>query len=131
MYYRLLLFYLIFSTVAKGQSCELLRKTFAIADTIKVKEGDLYRFRFSGGQLDALLQLPGLEKPVTALKNLQKTLDEDNASLQNGILWQLDGKLAEKQFAQLRKECPETGFAVFWREIVYYKSKFQKKEDQR
>jgi glycyl-tRNA synthetase beta subunit len=111
---------------AKAQPCKLLTQTFAIADTLKKESEELYVFRFSVKQLDDLAQLPGLEKAISMIKRLQKTLDEDNASFQGGVLWQLDGKLAEKQLAEIRKECPETLFNVFEREIEYYKKWYRK-----
>jgi glycyl-tRNA synthetase beta subunit len=111
---------------AKAQPCKLLTQTFAIADTLKKESEELYVFRFSVKQLDDLAQLPGLEKAISMIKRLQKTLDEDNASFQGGVLWQLDGKLAEKQLAEVRKECPETLFNVFEREIEYYKKRYRK-----
>lgn len=114
--------------MVNGQDCALLTQTFSIADTMKKESGELYLFRFSLKQLDVLQQMPGLEKPILAIKKIQKTLDEDNVSLKNGILWQLDEKLAEKQLAELKKECPETGFKVFEREIEYYKSRYRAKE---
>ena len=120
-------FFFLLSVAVNGQDCKLLTQTFAIADTMKKESGELYLFRFSANQLDQLQQLPGLEKPVLALKNLQKTLDQDHDSFKNGVLWQLDEKLAERQFAELKKECPETGFKVFEREILYYKSRFKAK----
>jgi len=116
------------SLIANGQDCALLTQTFAVADTMKKESGELYVFRFSIKQLNVLQQMPGLEKPVLAIKKLQKTLDEDNVSFKTGILWQLDEKLAEKQLAELKKECPETGFKVFEREIGYYKLKYRAKE---
>jgi hypothetical protein len=124
---RLTAFFLFVTFFANGQSCTLLTQTFAVADTIKGKSGELYRFRFSVGQLDALLQLPGLEKPIAAIKKLQTTLDEDNASLRSGTLWQLDEKLATKQFEELKKECPETVFVVYRKEIDYYRAKYKPK----
>jgi glycyl-tRNA synthetase beta subunit len=111
---------------AKAQPCKLLTQTFAIADTMKKESEELYVFRFSVKQLDDLAQLSGLEKAISMIKRLQKTLDEDNASFQGGVLWQLDGKLAEKQLAEVRKECPETLFNVFEREIEYYKKRYRK-----
>jgi|GEM_PF-6687928 len=124
---RLLTLLLLLSFFAKSQPCKLLTQTFAIADTIKKDSEELYRFRFSTGQLDALQQLPDLEKAVLALKKLQKTLDEDNASYRAGTLWQLDEKLAQKHFDELKRECPETGFKVFEREIAFYKSRCRAK----
>jgi hypothetical protein len=121
-----IIYFVMLSFGVMAQPCKLLTQTFAIADTMQTDSNTLYKFRFSAGQLDDLSQLPDLAKAITALRKLQKTLDEDNASFQSGTLWQLDGKLAEKHLAALRIECPETGFGVFWREIVYYKSKFQK-----
>jgi hypothetical protein len=117
--------------LAKSQPCALLTQTFAVADSIKKDSKELYVFRFSEKQLDDIRSLPGLEKPVDAIKKLQKTLDEDNASLKNGILWQLDMKLAEKQFAELNMECTETGFQVYRREIDYYKSRFLEKKPEK
>lgn len=128
MKYRIFLFLFLLSYFAKGQPCKLLTQTFAIADTMKKGSGELYVFRFSTKQLDDLQLLPGLEKAVPAIKKLQKTLDEDNSSFKNAVLWQLDEKLADRQLAELRKECPETGFMVFEREIEFYKLKYRKKE---
>lgn len=116
--------FLLMSWLANGQPCTLLTQTFDVADTIKRETGTLYRFRFSIGQLDALLQLPGLDKPVAAIKKLQATLDEDNASYRSGTLWQLDEKLADKRLEELEILCSETAFGVYRREIDYYKSKF-------
>lgn len=116
------------SLAVKSQPCALLTQTFAVADTIKKDSKELYLFRFSEKQLLDIRPLPGLEKAVDMLKKLQKTLDEDHASLQKGVLWQLDTKLAEKQFAELRAECPATEFKVFQREIAYYKSRFKPKD---
>ena len=123
-------FFFLLSWIANGQDCKLLTQTFAVADTMQKGSGELYVFRFSAKQLDVLQQMPGLEKAIPSIKKLQKTLDEDNVSLKNGILWQLDEKLAEKQFAELKKECPETGFKVFEREIGYYKMKYRAKEKE-
>lgn len=128
MRHPILAFLFLTAFYAKSQPCKLLTQTFAIADTIKKDSEELYRFRFSTGQLDALQQLPDMEKPVLALKRLQKTLDEDNESYQNGTLWQLDQKLADKHFEELKRECPETGFKVFEREIRFYRSKYKLKE---
>lgn len=121
-------FFFLLSITANGQECKLLTQTFAVADTMKKESGELYLFRFSINQLEQLRYLPGLEKPILAIKNLQKTLDEDNDSFKKGVLWQLDEKLAEKQFAELKRECPQTGFKVFEREILYYKSRFRAKD---
>jgi flagellar motility protein MotE (MotC chaperone) len=120
--------FFILAMVARGQDCKLLNQTFAVADTIKKESGELYVFRFSAKQLDDLQKLTELEKPLQEIKKLQKTLDEDYASYKNGILWQLDEKLAERQLAGLRKQCPETGFKVFEREINYYKEKYKAKD---
>ena len=128
MKYGFLAFFFLVSVLVKAQDCKLLTQTFAVADTLKKESEELYLFRFSTNQLDQLQQLPGLGKPILALKNLQKTLDQDNDSFKKGVLWQLDEKLAEKQFAELKKECPETGFKVFEREIVYYKNRYKAKE---
>ena len=125
--YPLFIFALLFSGWAEAQPCPLLTQTFAIADTLQKESGELYVFRFSTKQLDDLIQLPGLEKAIPAIKKLQKTLDEDYDSYKKGVLWQLDEKLAEKHLAELRKECPETGFMVFEKEIRYYKLKYQEK----
>jgi len=124
-------FFFLMSLIANGQDCKLLTQTFAVADTMKKEGGELYVFRFSAKQLDVLQQMPGLGKAIPVIKKLQKTLDEDNVSLKNGILWQLDEKLADKQFAELKKECPETGFKVFEREIGYYKMKYKAKEKEK
>ena len=128
MKYYFSAFFFLLSLVAKSQDCKLLKQTFAVADTMKNESGELYVFRFSTQQLDALQQMPGLEKSIPAIKKLQKTLDEDHGSLKNGTFWQLDEKLAEKQFAELKKECPETGFKVFEREISYYKLRYKVKD---
>lgn len=128
MKYGFFAFFFMFSLIAKGQDCKLLSQTFAVADTMKKESGELYIFRFSTQQLDALQQMPGLEKSIPVIKKLQKTLDEDHGSLKNGTFWQLDEKLAEKQFAELKKECPETGFRVFEREISYYKLRYKVKD---
>ena len=128
MKYGFLAFFFLVSVLVKAQDCKLLTQTFAVADTLKKESEELYLFRFSTNQLDQLQQLPGLEKPILVLKNLQKTLDQDNDSFKKRVLWQLDEKLAEKQFAELKKECPETGFKVFEREIVYYKNRYKAKE---
>ena len=128
MKYKLLVFLLLLTANAEGQTCNLLTKTFAIADTIKRENEELYRFRFSMSQLHELQELTGMEKPVLAIGKLQKTLDEDFDSYQRNILWQLDGKLAEKQLTELKKECPETSFLVFEREIRFYRSKFKTRE---
>jgi hypothetical protein len=128
MKYRLLIFFLLLAVCAKGQNCNLLTQTFAVADTIKRENEELYRFRFSTSQLRDLLELSGMEKPVLAIGKLQKTLDEDFDSYQKNVLWQLDGKLAERQLSELKKECPETSFLVFEREIHFYRSKFKTRE---
>ena len=128
MKYAFFTFFFLLSLIAKSQDCKLLTQTFAVADTMKKESGELYVFRFSAQQLDALQQMPGLAKSIPVIKKLQKTLDEDNGSLKNGIFWQLDEKLAEKQFAELKKECPETGFRVFEREISYYKLRYKVKD---
>ena len=130
MRHPILAFLFLTAFYAKSQPCKLLKQTFAIADTIKKDSEELYRFRFSTGQLDALQQLPDMEKPVLVLKRLQKTLDEDNESYQSGTLWQLDEKLADKHFEELKRECPETGFRVFEREIRFYRSKYKLKESK-
>lgn len=128
MKYRLLTFFLLFTVYAKGQHCNLLTQTFAVADTINRESEELYRFRFSTSQLHDLQELPGMEKPVLVIGKLQKTLDEDFDSYQKKILWQLDGKLAEKQLIELKNDCPETSFRVFEREIHFYRSKFKTRE---
>ncbi|TDE16229.1 hypothetical protein [Dyadobacter psychrotolerans] len=128
MKYRFIPFLFLLSYFAKGQPCKLLTQTFAIADTMKKGSGELYVFRFSVKHLDDLQLLPGLEKAVPAIKKLQKTLDEDNSSFKNTVLWQLDEKLADRQLTELRKECPETRFMVFEREIGFYKLKYRAKE---
>ncbi|WP_221393318.1 hypothetical protein [Dyadobacter sp. NIV53] len=128
MKYGFFAFFFHLSIIVKSQDCKLLTQTFAVADTMKKESGELYVFRFSTQQLDALQQMPGLAKSIPVIKKLQKTLDEDNTSLKNGTLWQLDEKLAEKQFAELKKECPETGFKVFEREISYYKLRYKVKD---
>jgi hypothetical protein len=107
--------------LGKAQPCTLLTKTFAVADTMGVKEGELYRFRFSKPQLDQLAGIPGLEKPVAAIGKLQKTLDQDNSSFREGVFWQLDEKLAEKFLVELQGFCPETEFGVYWKELMYYR----------
>lgn len=124
MKYSFLVFLMMLSLSVKSQPCALLTQTFAVADTIKRDSKELNVFRFSEKQLNDIRTLPGLEKAIDAIKKLQKTLDEDHTSLKNGILWQLDVKLAEKQFAELKKECPETSFGVYRREMDYYRSRF-------
>jgi hypothetical protein len=126
----LILFFFIFSSTVKAQPCNLLSQTFAIADTMRTRSDIPYTFRFSTGQLDDLEQLPGLAKAIQAMRKLQKTLDEDNASFQTGTLWQLDGQLAEKQLISLRTECPETRFLVFEREIKFYQARYKAKEQK-
>lgn len=111
----------------QSQPCALLTQTFAVADTIRKDSNELYVFRFSDRQLNEISVIPGLEKAVTGMRKLQKTLDEDHTSLKEGNLWQLDGKLAEKQLAELRRECPETKFLVFEREMSYYRKKYKAK----
>lgn len=115
------------SLSAQGQPCALLTQTFSIADTIKKDSKELYVFRFSDRQLNEISVVPGLEKAVEGIKKLQKTLDEDHASLKERNLWQLDVKLAERQLAELRKECPETRFLVFEREMDYYRERYRPK----
>jgi hypothetical protein len=129
MKYRLLFAFILLGFYPKAQPCKLFTQTFAVADTIKRETGKLYRFRFSDTQLNALKSLPDMEKPVDAVSKLQKTLNEDNDSYEKGVFWQLDTKLAVKQFEELKKECPETGFRVFEKEIEFYKSKFKAKSD--
>jgi hypothetical protein len=128
MKFRLSALFFLSALFSKAQDCKLLTQTFAIADTMKKEGGELYVFRFSLKQLDDLQQLSGLGKPILAIKKLQKTLDEDNASLKNSTFWQLDEKLADKLFNDLKRECPETGFKVFEREINYYRGKYKVKE---
>jgi len=128
MKYSFLVILIVLSLSVKSQPCALLTQTFAIADTIKRDSEELYVFRFSEKQLNDIRTLPGLEKAIDAVKKLQKTLDEDHTSLKNGVLWQLDVKLAEKQFAELKRECPETSFGVYRREMDYYRSRFVEKD---
>ncbi len=116
------------SFTSNGQNCALLNQTFAVADTIKKDSKELYLFRFSEKQLTDIRPVPGLEEAVDILKKLQKTLDEDHASLKSGTLWQLDTKLAVKQLTELRAACPGTEFMVFEREIAYYKLRFKPKD---
>lgn len=113
---------------ANSQPCALLTQTFAIADTMRKDRKELYVFRFSDKQLGEIKQLPGLEKATTAIQKLQTTLNQDRESLQKNLFWQLDEKLAQKQLEELRKECPETGFNVYRKEIEYYLSRFQVKK---
>lgn len=115
---------------AHSQPCALLTQTFSIADTIKKDSKELYVFRFSDKQLNEISVIPGLEKAVTGMRKLQKTLDEDHESLKEGNVWQLDVKLATRQLEELRKECPETRFQVFERELNYYRSQFQPRRDK-
>ncbi|HEV7381660.1 MAG TPA: hypothetical protein VGN64_17810 [Dyadobacter sp.] len=117
----------LFASSAQSQPCTLLTQTFAVADTIKKDSKELYVFRFSDQQLNEISVVPGLEKAVAGIKKLQKTLDEDNVSLKQGNLWQLDVKLAERQLKELRSECSETRFLVFEREMNYYREKFKPK----
>jgi len=128
MKYSFLVILMVLSLSVKSQPCALLTQTFATADTIKRDSEELYVFRFSEKQLNDIRTLPGLEKAIDAVKKLQKTLDEDHTSLKNGVLWQLDVKLAEKQFTELKKECPETSFGVYRREMDYYRSRFVEKD---
>ena len=124
----LVLFIFALSMKTKAQKCVLLIQTFAVADTINKDSNKLYRFRFSEKQMNEIQMLPGLEKPIIAIKKLQRTLDEDFDSYSKSLLWQLDTKLAQKQLEELRKECPETAFRAYENEILYYKSKFKAKE---
>ena len=124
----LVLFIFALSMKTKAQKCVLLIQTFAVADTINKDLNKLYRFRFSEKQMNEIQMLPGLEKPIIAIKKLQRTLDEDFDSYSKSLLWQLDTKLAQKQLEELRKECPETAFRAYENEILYYKSKFKAKE---
>jgi len=127
-YAFLVLFIFALSIQTKAQKCVLLTQTFAVADTMNKNHEQLYRFRFSEKQLNEIQMLPGLEKPIIAIKKLQRTLDEDFDSYSKSLLWQLDTKLAQKQLEELRKECPETAFKAYEDEILYYKSKYKAKE---
>lgn len=111
----------------KAQPCQLLTQTFAVADTIKVAEKELYKFRFSENQLTQLLSFPGLKEPIEAVQQLQRTLDQDNESFRKQVWWQLDGKLAEKYLEELKRLCPQTSFGVYARELGYYKAYFKPK----
>jgi hypothetical protein len=119
-----------FASSAQSQPCALLTQTFAVADTIRKDSKELYVFRFSDTQLNDISAIPGLDKAVSGIRKLQKTLDEDHGSLKEGNLWQLDVKLAGRQLEELRMECPETRFLVYERELNYYRSKFQSKADK-
>lgn len=114
----------------RSQPCDLLTQTFAVADTMQQDSMELYVFRFSEKQLSEIRPMTGLEKAVDAIAKLQKTLDEDHASYKKRVLWQLDMKLAEAQFTALRKECPETGFKVFKREMDYYHRRYKPKTEK-
>jgi len=127
-YTFLILFIFVSSLNLKAQKCVLLTQTFAIADTINQNPEKLYRFRFSEKQLNEIQMLPGLEKPVTTIRKLQRTLNEDFDSFSQQIFWQLDTKLAQKYLDELRTECPETAFKAYQNEIVYYKSKYKAKD---
>ena len=127
-YAFLVLFIFALSIQTKAQKCVLLSQTFAVADTINKNHEQLYRFRFSEKQLNEIQVMPGLEKPVVAIRKLQRTLDEDFDSYSKALFWQLDTKLAQKQLEELRKECSETAFKAYEFEMVYYKSKYKAKE---
>ena len=107
-----------------GQNCTLLKQTFAIADTIKPDTSQLYLFRFSISQLVALKNVPALEKAVEVIGKLQQTLDQDHESYKNGLVWQLDTKLASKQLIELKEKCGETPFLVYQREIDFYHRRY-------
>lgn len=116
-------------TFGFGQNCTLLKQTFAIADTIKPDTSQLYLFRFSNNQLAALRSVPALEKAIEAIEKLQQTLDQDHESYKNGIVWQLDTKLASKQLIELKEKCGETPFLVYQREIDFYRRRYIPKKE--
>jgi hypothetical protein len=108
-----------------GQPCKLLTDTFREADKLRDGSAEFQRFRFSENQLDQLVLMPGLDKPVAVLKKLQKTLDQDYQSYTEGLRWQLDEKLALYQVEEIKKECPETSFKVYEDELNFYKSRYR------
>lgn len=108
-----------------AQPCKLLTDTFREADKLRKDNAEFQRFRFSNQQLDQVQLMPGLEKGVIGIKNLQKVLDQDFDSYTRNLFWQLDEKLATYKLGEVKKECPETSFKVYEDEIVYYKSKYR------
>lgn len=108
-----------------AQPCKLLTDTFREADKLRKDNAAFQRFRFSNKQLDDVQLMPGLEKGVIGIKNLQKVLDQDFDSYTQNLFWQLDGKLATYKLGEVKKECPETSFKVYEDEIIYYKSKYR------
>jgi hypothetical protein len=113
------------ATVCHAQPCKLLTDTFREADKLRSDQAEFQRFRFSNQQLDLVQQMPGLEKGVIGIKNLQKVLDQDFDSYTQNLFWQLDGKLATYKLSEVKKECPETCFKVYEDEIHHYKSKYR------
>ena len=107
------------------QPCKLLTDTFREADKLRKDNAEFQRFRFSTEQLDQVQLMPGLEKGVIGIKNLQRVLDQDFASYTQHLFWQLDEKLATYKLSEVQKECPETSFKVYADEIVYYQSKYR------
>lgn len=122
---RLIILGLLVSSFSYAQPCKLLTDTFREADKLRNGKDEFQRFRFSENQLDQVKLMPGLEKPVLALKSLQKTLDEDYQSYMQSLFWQLDEKLAAHQIEEIKKECPETSFKVYEDEVLFYKSKYR------
>ncbi|MCF0057274.1 hypothetical protein [Dyadobacter sp. CY356] len=122
---RLLILGLLTSSISHGQPCKLLTDTFREAEKLRNGKEEFQRFRFSENQLDQVRLIPGLEKPVTVLKSLQKTLDQDYQSFLQNLFWQLDEKLATHQVEEAKKECPETSFKVYEDEVLFYKSKYR------
>lgn len=111
--------------ISYGQPCKLLTDTFREADKLRKDNTEFQRFRFSNQQLDQVQLMPGLEKGVIGIKNLQKVLDQDFDSYTQNLFWQLDEKLATYKLSEVKKECPETSFKVYDDEIMHYKSKFR------
>ena len=122
---RYIIFGLLVSSFSYAQPCKLLTDTFREADKLRNGKEEFQRFRFSENQLDQVKLIPGLEKPVTGLKSLQKTLDQDYQSYLQSLFWQLDEKLAAHQIEEIKKECPETSFKVYEDEVLFYKSKYR------
>jgi hypothetical protein len=126
-----MIFALLSSGLAYSQPCKLLTDTFREADKLRSNTEEFQRFRFSENQLDQVKVMPGLDKPVAGLKILQKTLDQDYQSYTQGLLWQLDEKLAEHQVEEIKKECPETSFKVYEDEVLFYKSKYRPYDEKK
>jgi hypothetical protein len=126
-----MIFALLISGFAYSQPCKLLTDTFREADKLRSNTDEFQRFRFSENQLDQVKLMPGLDKPVTGLKNLQKTLDQDYQSYAQGLLWQLDEKLAEHHVEAIKKECPETSFKVYEDEVLFYRSKYRPYDEKK